>query len=76
MYSSLPYDPKKDFAPIPRVTTSTLVTVVDPSLPVRTFPEFVAWAGTQPQEISFASPASARLCTSPARWPRAAPQSA
>ncbi len=56
IHPSLPYHPEKDFAAISRVATSTLVAVVNPSLPVRSFPEFVAWANKRPQGISFASP--------------------
>ncbi|KAA0219305.1 MAG: tripartite tricarboxylate transporter substrate binding protein [Lautropia sp.] len=56
IYPSLPYDPQRDFAPISRVATSALVAVVNPSLPVHSVPELVAWANRQADGISVASP--------------------
>lgn len=48
LYKKLPYDPLKDFAPITLLTTSPLVLIVNPALPVRTVKDLVALAKTRP----------------------------
>lgn len=53
LYRSLPYDPRKDFAPIARVTTSPSVLVVNPSLPVKSLGEFVAFAKDNPGKLNY-----------------------
>lgn len=40
----LPYDPIKDFAPVAMVATQRNVVLVNPSLPVRSIPELIAYA--------------------------------
>jgi tripartite-type tricarboxylate transporter receptor subunit TctC len=52
----LPYDPAKDFAPIILVGTSPNLLVVNPSLPVKTPQELIAYARKNPGKISFGSP--------------------
>lgn len=44
MYKSLPYDPNKDFAPMALVGRVPFVLIVNPSLPVKTVPELIAYA--------------------------------
>src|SRR5262249_5663200 len=44
IYSKLPFDVLKDLTPISEVTTSFLVLVVHPSVPAKTFGEFIAYA--------------------------------
>ncbi len=53
MYSNLPYDPIKDFAPVANVAFGNWVTIVSPSLPVRTISEFVAYAKKHPNTLNF-----------------------
>jgi tripartite-type tricarboxylate transporter receptor subunit TctC len=53
MYKNLDYDPLKAFAPIAYVAGSHWVTVVPPSLPVRTVPEFIAYARAHPGTLNF-----------------------
>lgn len=53
MYKNLDYDPIKAFAPIAYVAGSHWVTVVPPSLPVRTVPEFIAYARANPGKLNF-----------------------
>jgi tripartite-type tricarboxylate transporter receptor subunit TctC len=48
LYKKLPYDALKDFAPITMLTSSPLVLVVNPALPVRNVKELVALAKTRP----------------------------
>ena len=45
----------KDFAPVALCATSTLILVVNPSLPVRSVKELIALARARPGEISYAS---------------------
>lgn len=44
----LPYDPIKDFAPVAMVATQRNVVLVNPSLPVRSIPELIAYAKANP----------------------------
>ena len=53
MYKNLDYDPVKAFAPVAYVAGSHWVTVVPPSLPVRTVPEFIAYARANPGKLNF-----------------------
>jgi tripartite-type tricarboxylate transporter receptor subunit TctC len=55
IYSSLPFDVLRDFAPISEVTTSFLVMVVHPSVPAKTLAEFIAHAKATPGKIDYAS---------------------
>ena len=48
LVAKLPYDTQKDFVPMVLVATSPLVMVVNPSLPVKTVKEFVAYAKARP----------------------------
>ena len=55
LYSRLPYDPVKDFAPITLFADGTYILVVHPSLPVRSVKEFLALARKRPNEILYGS---------------------
>ena len=55
LYKSLPYDPANDFAPIFLHALSPFVLVVNPSVPVHSAAEFVAYARGRPGELSFGS---------------------
>jgi len=55
LYKKLPYDTIKDFAPITQLTTQPYLFVVNPSLPVHTVKEFVAYARKKTGGISYAS---------------------
>ena len=49
------YDPIKDFVPITRVGSFTLMLVVDPNLPIHSIKELVDYAKANPGKLSFAS---------------------
>jgi tripartite-type tricarboxylate transporter receptor subunit TctC len=49
------YDPIKSFAPVARVTDSTLVLVVPMNFPAKTVGEFVAYGKANPGKLSYAS---------------------
>src|SRR5215468_2226770 len=50
-----PYDPERSFAPVSLLATSVLSLLTAPSLPAKTFPEFVALAKQQPGKMNYAS---------------------
>ncbi len=55
LYSHIPYDPVKDFAPVTEVAWTPNVLVVNPSLPVSNVKEFIAYAKAHPGELNFGS---------------------
>ena len=50
-----PYDLRKDFAPIGRMSTSPFVLVVHPSVPAKTVQELIALAKSKPGQLNYAS---------------------
>ena len=57
----LPYDAVKDFTPIAMVGGTPNVLVVPPSLPVKTLPEFIAYAKANKGKLSYGSPGPGTL---------------
>ncbi len=55
LFSKLPYDAAKDFAPITIVATSPLVFAVHPSVPASNVKELVALAKAKPGTLNFSS---------------------
>jgi tripartite-type tricarboxylate transporter receptor subunit TctC len=55
LYSKLPFDPIEDFAPISLIGREPGVLVVNPTLPVKTLQEFIAYAKLRPGKIDYAS---------------------
>jgi tripartite-type tricarboxylate transporter receptor subunit TctC len=55
LYSKLPYNVHKDFAPITLVANSHLLLVMHPSVPIRSVKELVALAKVQPGKLNFGS---------------------
>lgn len=51
----LPYDPLKDFSLVSMMATQPGVFLVNPSLPVRTMPELIAYAKANPGKLNFGS---------------------
>ena len=51
----LPYDAQRDFAPISQMTSSPMVLVVHPSMPVKTVPDLVRFAKARPGQLVYAS---------------------
>lgn len=58
IYSKLPYDPVKDFAPVALYATMPMIVVANAQLPVKNVPELIALAKAKPNTISFASSGS------------------
>jgi len=55
LYPKLPYDVRKDFAPIAQTGSVATVLVVHPSVPARTVKEFIAVAGRSKEQLRVAS---------------------
>jgi tripartite-type tricarboxylate transporter receptor subunit TctC len=55
LYSKLPYDPIRDFAPVTLITSVPNVLVVHPSVPARSVQELIAVARSHPGQLNFAS---------------------
>ncbi len=55
LYTKLPYDSVRDFAPISNVANSAFVLVVHPSVMAKSLNELIALAKAKPGELSFAS---------------------
>jgi len=48
----LPYDPQKELSPVSRFAASPFVWMVNSQVPVKTFPEFIALAKSQPGKLA------------------------
>lgn len=55
VYSKLPYDIQRDFAPVSQVAVAPNVMVINPDVPAKTVAEFIAYAKSQPGKLSYAS---------------------
>jgi len=56
LYSNLPYNAERDFAPVARGVVSPLVITSHPSVPVKTLAGLVALAKREPGALSYGSP--------------------
>ena len=57
-YSSLPYSPVHDFAPVSIIGSFPMILVVSPSLPVQSVKDLVAYAKSKPDSVSYGSGAT------------------
>jgi tripartite-type tricarboxylate transporter receptor subunit TctC len=55
LYSKLPYDPVKDFAPVGRIVTANLMLVVRPDFPAANVKELIAYAKKNPGKLNYGS---------------------
>ena len=55
MYAKVGYDPLKDFATVVRVVHNPLLTVVNPSMPVKSIKDVISLAKARPGQINFAT---------------------
>jgi tripartite-type tricarboxylate transporter receptor subunit TctC len=55
LYRHLPFDTLRDFAPISLVTDQPNILVAHPSLPAKSFKEFIALARSQPGKLTYGS---------------------
>ena len=56
LYDKLNFDFIRDITPVAGITRVPAVMVVNPSVPAKTVPEFIAYARTNPGRLNFASP--------------------
>ena len=55
LYSRLPYDSLRDFAPVTQLTSGPAIVVVHPSLPARSVKELIQLARSRPGQLIYAS---------------------
>jgi tripartite-type tricarboxylate transporter receptor subunit TctC len=55
LYSKLPYDPVRDFAPVTLVASATILLAVHPSVPAKNVRDLIALGKKKPNALSFAS---------------------
>ena len=55
LYGKVPYDTLKDFVPVTTTATNAMIVMVNPSLPVKTIQEFVAYAKANPGKLNYGS---------------------
>jgi len=55
LYTKLNFDFIRDIVPVAMISTLPLVMEVNPSVPAKTVPEFIAWAKANPGKVSMAS---------------------
>jgi tripartite-type tricarboxylate transporter receptor subunit TctC len=53
LYSKLPFDPVKDFAPVARLASGNSIIVVHPSVPAKTMRELIDYAKANPGKLNF-----------------------
>jgi tripartite-type tricarboxylate transporter receptor subunit TctC len=58
MYSKIPYDPVKDFAPVTLVAASPNIISAHPALPAKTLKELIELVKANPGKYSFAQPST------------------
>jgi tripartite-type tricarboxylate transporter receptor subunit TctC len=55
VYSKLPYNTLRDFAPVARTAQQPLLMIVNPAVPAKTLQEFIAYAKANPGRVNFGS---------------------
>jgi tripartite-type tricarboxylate transporter receptor subunit TctC len=55
LFSKLPYNPERDFAPVSLVSTVPFVTAIHPSVPARSVKQLIALAKAKPGSLNFSS---------------------
>src|SRR5262245_1297778 len=55
LFSKLPYDPVRDFAPVALATTSPLLAVIPAAVPAKDLREFIAHARASPGKLNYGS---------------------
>jgi tripartite-type tricarboxylate transporter receptor subunit TctC len=55
LYGRMPFDPLRDFVPVHTVAANQFVLAINPSLPAKSFPEFIALARASRPPLAYAS---------------------
>jgi tripartite-type tricarboxylate transporter receptor subunit TctC len=61
LYEKLNFNFIRDIAPVSGISRAPLVMLVNPSVPARTVPEFIAYAKSNPGKINMASPGAGSI---------------
>ncbi len=61
LYSSVPFDPIKDFAPVMQLAVAPYLLVVNPKFPANNLDELVAYAKAHPGKVEYASAGNGTL---------------
>ena len=61
LYSKIPFDPIKDFAPVMQLAVAPYLLVVNPNFPAKTLDELVAYAKARPGKVEYASAGNGTL---------------
>ncbi len=56
LYPNLPFDFVRDIAPVGMICSAPFLLVINPAMPAKTLPEFIAYAKANPGRINMASP--------------------
>lgn len=56
LYTQLPFDTARDFAPVTMLATSPNVLVVNDAVPVKTFAQLINYAKQHPDKLNYSSP--------------------
>ena len=55
LFAKLPYDPINDFAPVTEVMATPLTVLINPAVPAKTVPEFIAYAKANSGKLNYGS---------------------
>ena len=55
LYAKLPFNPRTDFVPVGMVNSAPLLLVVNPSVPVQSVQELIAYAKARPGQLNYGS---------------------
>jgi len=55
LYGTMPFDPQKDLVPVASLVSNGFFMAVNPSVPARTFPEFIEYARRANPPLQYAS---------------------
>jgi tripartite-type tricarboxylate transporter receptor subunit TctC len=67
-FKSLPYDPVRDFVPVGMIAKGPFFVLVNPSVPVKTLAELVAYDKANPGKLSFATDGARNFTGMMAAW--------
>src|SRR5581483_3910825 len=55
VYSKLPYDIQRDFAPISQIAVAPNIFIINPALPATSVQQFIAYVKARPGQLNYAS---------------------
>ena len=61
LFAKLPYDPRKDLAPVSLLASAALILYISPQLPVKNLAELIKYARENPGKLNFTSAGTASM---------------